>query len=870
MWFLNALSATWNWLLRGFVAAVSASWGWLLLIWGALRSRPVISTTMACALLVLGGAAFYFSPELSDTLMRARPGQIIVNSPTVYTRQRLVNDRLNQASWLRDQLKLADRITAEKATEPFRMIDQVHTRIAEGKMSTGVGSSKKADSTQTSPTEDPPTPKELFTVTPTTAALFRAKNAFREEVRGEMTQTQLDDRHDIRGNTIYRLSFDATVAAGSKKNAVAVINITLGHYPDKPPRNKAVFSRMYEADYEALYFDWLRFAQEAVPRSLDGLAQSLQSSFVDPSLRRLFTHFLISRTCALLAGNGPDRERIDPSCDPGSTDATARENTDRVTNLLNWFMTHRLGQLRDQDEQQLASVVTPLIDRRVIVPVDVATLLTLAGTACRGRTSPVVSLFELGLHTPESAQSMKKEGLQPPVVGCPFSESAIERLVAGITFYEMIVEQVTASPPPPQTSMLVDAERAKNGLHLRVMSRDYPERDNATRCFAADFIKAKLNALENEQVEPSGRMDYFFKLDVVGRALKDCQIRIAAHPQSKQKAAELPHLLNRSTEVFSYSVSPKTLTENISTAIHIRDAYETLVNYGLRIGDKEAVAFANKQNDRSDRLQAILSHPLIIGFGAGNHDLREIADPAQEERKTTAINQTSFGWLIAPRSRGGQTLEQIDGQYPLTAVISVPSWWRSVETRIATCWIARDNLNRIQDKKKQGVEVCDGEDAREEFTVIRLPGAIPELSRKLGLEVQQEPHLSEYSPQELEIGQRGSLLLRGGRLWRSTEVTLGAQRANEITVLPNMEGIIATFNCVLPQTGVIQQDTSGANRRIIRTDVYVWTSEGVTKPPLKVDLVWPPARWTPPRVERPKTSAEAAQWCGWETGFSQQ
>src|SRR5438067_774787 len=41
---------------------------------------------------------------IQDALF-ATEGQIIVSSPAVYTRQRLVNDRLSQTSWLRDQLK---------------------------------------------------------------------------------------------------------------------------------------------------------------------------------------------------------------------------------------------------------------------------------------------------------------------------------------------------------------------------------------------------------------------------------------------------------------------------------------------------------------------------------------------------------------------------------------------------------------------------------------------------------------------------------------------------------------------------------------------------------------------------------------------
>jgi hypothetical protein len=41
-----------------------------------------------------------------------------------------------------------------------------------------------------------------------------------------------------------------------------------------------------------------------------------------------------------------------------------------------------------------------------------------------------------------------------------------------------------------------------------------------------------------------------------------------------------------------------------------------------------------------------------------------------------------------------------------------------------------------------------------------------------------------------------NLVIEGGRLWRNTVVTVGAQRADRIFVLPNMRGIVAEFRCL--------------------------------------------------------------------------
>ena len=61
------------------------------------------------------------------------------------------------------------------------------------------------------------------------------------------------------------------------------------------------------------------------------------------------------------------------------------------------------------------------------------------------------------------------------------------------------------------------------------------------------------------------------------------------------------------------------------------------------------------------------------------------------------------------------------------------------------------------------------------------------------------------------------ILIRGNRLWRNSVVTLGAQEATEIKVMPNMEGILARFDRVeIPD----QSDEE---------TLRVWTSEGMAE-----------------------------------------
>jgi hypothetical protein len=75
--------------------------------------------------------------------------------------------------------------------------------------------------------------------------------------------------------------------------------------------------------------------------------------------------------------------------------------------------------------------------------------------------------------------------------------------------------------------------------------------------------------------------------------------------------------------------------------------------------------------------------------------------------------------------------------------------------------------------------------------------------------------------QTLEACAPGSILIPGFRLWRSSVVTIGAQRADRIAVLPNMRGIIADFKEVQRPVGLAD------GGKAVKEELRVWTSEGV-------------------------------------------
>jgi hypothetical protein len=74
------------------------------------------------------------------------------------------------------------------------------------------------------------------------------------------------------------------------------------------------------------------------------------------------------------------------------------------------------------------------------------------------------------------------------------------------------------------------------------------------------------------------------------------------------------------------------------------------------------------------------------------------------------------------------------------------------------------------------------------------------------------------------------MLIPGERLWRSTSVTLGGQIADRITVLPDMRGIVATFEAIDPPPEAV---AGGSTREMLS----VWTSEGRDDVPVPVEIL---------------------------------
>lgn len=252
---------------------------------------------------------------------------------------------------------------------------------------------------------------------------------------------------------------------------------------------------------------------------------------------------------------------------------------------------------------------------------------------------------------------------------------------------------------------------------------------------------------------------------------------------------------------YVYSVEPKESAQNISDVA----AVEKLTDFVLsaqaalpQFGGANVGGYLNAVHDSQKRLQAILRKPIIVGF----------ADR----------DENSFGWVLGPRFKiekdGRLGFEHATVQHSVQASVAVPAWSQTLRYKTHTRW--------------GDVEHNAGRDECE----VDLPADPSALtSAFLSLLGGEKPHRPTLQPtwQEKEADrtivlragdQKQFVLLRGAELWRNPTVLVGAQKADSVEVLPDMMGLLATFDHL---ADVPRQGTDPAHR-----DLTVVTSGGIS------------------------------------------
>jgi hypothetical protein len=693
---------------------------------------------------------------------------------------------------------------------------------------------------------------------------FRAQQDYRTEVRQAVLETMLDDRHDLHGNTLYMLKFDASIIPPrgmSREFAVIAIDIKRNSscasggdgtqkYSDQRGSTECTDlgaeSPEVNGALDEIYGLWIDHIRETVskeylnivmkflgrkyeehelleiwdvleltPEQVATAEQALREE-VDVSLRYLER---LQREYQRVSSFQRTYEHTRRICsEPADKQTPAWKDWNEQRNrmpgnppLFGFFTdTGRSG------SDRLSTMTAQLFEnlrRRVLVRAARAQASSMADMGSRGKHfdhADQEAIYERWLAGTEAlVKAAHGQALLPfPEAEAP-SESwsgKIERVfkkgkLGDCKTVKALSEELQRSEGIGLEDFFAESER----LYADAREVWGLERFLARQSMGEYFV----NELE-QRLPGLARFELQCDFDAqLCRILVNESCLGQAKPKGNHDHCPAPpafiaKLDPENDEFFTYAATPKesaragltatvdrtSAVGNASAAMPTNDQMGTSVAGGYATGARSLVA---------ERMVQVMG---FSGIGSDNKWPR-------------------FGWMIQPR---GVDKELQPLQKSLTAIVAVPSWWKEVVLEVRTCWRGAGGFTR---QELESNRPCENEPVWDSRFTIDLPSNIKDINRRLGYDIRRVPFIETLNGDfglsfpEYHVGQKNArLLIEGGDLWRSTMVTLGSQRADEILVLPNMRGIIATFK----QIG----EPSRPEPCQTFVPIRVWTSEGVT------------------------------------------
>jgi hypothetical protein len=764
--------------------------------------RPGLgSAAFAVALL---GAYLVYLFGLPDIYFWRSPGRIYVESPEVYTRERLVNDRYLQASWLSEKLTAVEKATFRKTTISSHMT-----------VSLGASATRENDPTETATEENPEgendakiaSGAQVVSTPPGDFPFdidYDLKTAMRDKIRQDIIENMLDDRHDLTGNSLVAMKFDTTVLKrrGARYNARVAFRITAAKLFS--PTATTTAGDEIEPSVEAHLVDAFYFSKGS-SNILTNQLHPLYRSYLqyDQWLKNI-EHRMnreLLRSCTRLVGSsGTQTLQLNlAAINRTNVRAIFRENLSKVLSITSDF---------DFPETKLAAVPLPAPWSDVFTLQYSSNLIEETNcSTVRFRVLPLTATIYV-------MDAASQEELGDLIVRLTAGDSSHVMILVDdmrVYFTSKIKSALTTDPLPPLIYGLAGQ------IYEVFVSRQTPSifhQPNAGQmCIASSRPDEKQPVPATESGTVVASLKTFCPPEAIfPKAGTLSSIFFPAGYFAFMKKVER-------SDSYLYSLIPNgsSTARVLSRSASLRLGMD---NAGGRSG-------IGGMLDHTQDSSAFDTEPEVLTFG--------MAGPADE---------IEFGWIAVADTRqsGPESFSQ-------TALLSVPAWADEIEAQVITSWVD-DSGNVVFEDPPRDFKIPLPPDY-EIFDAFISDGA-----------TYRRPNIDEDnfgSGLLLRNGKPGSIIIPGARLWRSTVVTLGSQKADEIFVLPDMEGVIATFRTVdtffddftdckvllkptLDTVQAVSTETAttpaAETRRCVKTlPLRVWTSEGMDEVGDKVTVV---------------------------------
>lgn len=637
-------------------------------------------------------------------------GRIYVDSPEVYTRERLVNDRYDQDFWLRQQLK--------KLEGPdVQLVRERSTTSAKA----GAGEPDSADNNDGSAKADQ---ENRLTFDQE----FRIIAGIRDMIRQQVLENMLDDRHDLSGNSVYGLKFDTTVIPGSNTRQRAFVHVVVnvdnlfskkndtgqssdpinGYLISKIGQQQEIefgairdFNRKYIMQDE-YYRTWLTDIAQRLNRMEDSVFENIRHKCPSPSENgQDFYNELTRRTLEIVLGITQERfSKLNENSDTGLTDG--------------WVV------LPDPWAKYF------MIER---------TRLNLHGDhSCEYRVWFNVNEMS------ESIIALKKSSSETEHIDTASADSEDNQKSNND-------DSCTTATP---LTLIGESEDSKWMLYVtcsQIKLRDKIFGTSMTTPTKFPLIAGDITRLldNHDACVDSGLLN-----DLEGPHPCEFELRSGFFNFSKQLSA---------LDAYSYAIFPK----NDVVGILARTSAQLSAN-------ASGAGFLSVAKN----LNGSTTASVLVGYGDGKE-----GDTQKENRNNRSI---AFGWVISARGDMQPT------QKNQLALVSVPAWTNELHLSIDVGWLDRQGNPISEDGGKFDLTIPVPPDFEAFDSIFRKDAWV---TRKPRIQNEEMDNAIYVKARET-----ASIIIPGTRLWRSASVTLGAQLAERIRVLPNMEGIIAEFGPV--------------------------------------------------------------------------
>ena len=780
-------------------------------LFGGVRGTILILIGALVGVLLL----FPSLPMRIKVLLDPPQSELFVDSPEIYTRERLINDRLQEGLWLKDQL---DAIRDNKSF--VRVLDTRRTDLSVTVAPEGSPADKDADTSAAAP---PPPPAPTTTGTPesegsdggkiylTFDQLFELNNYYRSLVRQKILENSLDDRHDLLGNSLYILKFDTTmmsVPAAGQRGRVTVRIVP------PPPFDQQDFTQSGYPDLLTTLDD------ETIQRSVtDSFAKWIESTeyLLNALMAERFNRLVRDGDQDLL-GELQDflaLYRQGPPAPPGAAVATrpappplAGDADDRIRQIVETY-----------------PALTGMFFARKVLGENYRTSEDSIGVPDIGLDTRSFSLTVPGINDIVDFILRVDGGrsrLSPPTI------DVREKKIIGYVVHESCMEGLFPNDvanfiglvPVGGPDAYVPTHGIGNGHVL--MTTTWPV-DGALQKWILDTV-----AEDTAHHVPAVYQKTSYAAGI--------RFRIEYQPQEQGAADE-------TQGPTPASLMKKCLEAHGDDAIHDVTIGTGLVNYieqikqfstyGYAVLPRESPIAIMRDIATVNRFIQSSGPAGLSGLTAQRRrgvDLRQVLTTFGDLQLIDQANPQSrgdqwepvVGWIMDPGAGAvdSAALDFVATTESVLAIVSVPAWWTELNLEVAMEHLGRWGDDPVyqetQDYKVQLPYRADSIDT----LLIADTRRGPVITSAECTAVEATPK-REGDSEAASAPPSVHIMIRGRHLWRNTVVTLGGVKASAIEVLPNMKGILARF----PGVGADQKEMSGILR--------VWTSEGVAEPPIR-------------------------------------